>query len=162
MTDPRVLGLPDRRRPGPRPHSPVQTLEDMPSLILFERLPEPLVAVDDNGAIAYANDAFATMVGYPRDAVTTMSMTTLLTAVPLGNVGVVAALRARAGSVVQLLHAEGWTVSAVMSDSALRRHDDPVAVMTFADISEQLWVAEPPTGPSAPSHYAFAAQRAAR
>ena len=139
MTQPGSLGFPDRRRPRSKAHSAVQLLQDMPALTLVGRLATPLIAVDDDGAIVHANDAFAEMVGYPRDALTTMALKTLLASVPLGTCGVVAALRACSGSVVKLTHAEGWTISAVMSDSALLRRDDPVAMMSFADISDQLW-----------------------
>jgi len=37
---------------------------------------------------------------------------------------------------------DGSTVRAKMSKSALLRGDDPVALATFQDLTEQLWVDE--------------------
>jgi len=44
--------------------------------------------------------------------------------------------------VVELRHCEGWTVRARMSNSALMRHDDPVVLVTFDNLTEQLWMDE--------------------
>lgn len=129
----------DRRRARPASQSPLQMLAAFPPLVLLERLPVAVLAVQDDGTIVYSNDAFATMVGRCRTALTTMTLTTLLPSVPVGPSGVVAALRKRAGSVVEIQHAEGWAMSVLMSGSALLRHDDQVALTTFVDISEQLW-----------------------
>jgi PAS domain-containing protein len=136
---PEVVGFPDRRRLRAEPRSAMQWLEAMPSVVLLRRLATPLIAVDDGGEIVDANDAFAKMVGLPRAVLTKTPLRMLLKSVPLGKDGVVAALRAHADSVVQLVHADGWSLSAVMSGSTLLRHDDPIAVMTFTDISEHLW-----------------------
>jgi len=38
-----------------------------------------------------------------------------------------------------LLHRDGFVVAATMSMSALRRHDDPLAIAMFKDVTEQLW-----------------------
>src|ERR1700691_557150 len=44
--------------------------------------------------------------------------------------------------VVQLQHCEGWTVRARMSKSALMRRDDQVVLVTFEDLTDQLWMDE--------------------
>ncbi|MBV8929435.1 MAG: histidine kinase, partial [Mycobacteriaceae bacterium] len=41
---------------------------------------------------------------------------------------------------VDLSHADGSIVKAMMSKSALRRGDDQVTLATFEDLTEQLWV----------------------
>jgi hypothetical protein len=43
---------------------------------------------------------------------------------------------------VELQHCEGWTVRARMSKSALMRSDDPVVLVTFENLTEQLWMDE--------------------
>ena len=37
------------------------------------------------------------------------------------------------------MHADGSVVRAKMSKSALMRDDDPLALATFHDLTEQLW-----------------------
>jgi hypothetical protein len=44
--------------------------------------------------------------------------------------------------VVELAHQDGSTVRALMSRSALRRSDDEIALATFQDLTEHLWVNE--------------------
>jgi hypothetical protein len=50
---------------------------------------------------------------------------------------------ALANLVVELRHCEDWTVRARMSKSALMRHDDPVVLVTFENLTERLWINEP-------------------
>ena len=51
-------------------------------------------------------------------------------------------MRANAGLLVDLVHHDGSIVRARMSKSALLRGDDPVALATFEDLTEQLWADE--------------------
>ena len=44
--------------------------------------------------------------------------------------------------VVELTHKDGSIVRALMSRSALRRSDDEIALATFQDLTEQLWINE--------------------
>jgi hypothetical protein len=85
--------------------------------------------------------AFAEMVGYERDSLAGSAFPEIFHTVPvalctLSGVDVLANL------VVQLRHCEGWTVRARMSNSALMRHDDPVVLVTFDNLTEQLWMDE--------------------
>ena len=48
-----------------------------------------------------------------------------------------------ANMVVELAHKDGSIVRALMSRSALRRSDDQIALATFQDLTEHLWVNEP-------------------
>ena len=57
----------DKRRGRPRDESAIEFLRDFPALLALGRLPVPILAVDDRGDIAFANDAFAAMVGYSRE-----------------------------------------------------------------------------------------------
>ena len=54
----------------------------------------------------------------------------------------VSVVRAHADLIVELLHQDGSIVRARMSKSALLRGDDPVALATFQDLTERLWVDE--------------------
>ena len=56
-----------------------------------------------------------------------------------GCIGAVSAVHAHAEQIVTLRHANGFTVRAKMSKSALLRGDDPVTLTTFQDLTEQLW-----------------------
>ena len=49
------------------------------------------------------------------------------------------AVRGYANEIVSLMHADGSIVRAKMSKSALLREDDPLALATFEDLTEQLW-----------------------
>jgi len=42
--------------------------------------------------------------------------------------------------VVELRHREDWMVRARMSNSAMMRRDDPVVLVTFDNLTEQLWI----------------------
>jgi hypothetical protein len=54
----------------------------------------------------------------------------------------VSVVRAHADLIVELVHQDGSIVRAQMSKSALLRGDDPVALATFQDLTERLWVDE--------------------
>jgi hypothetical protein len=47
-----------------------------------------------------------------------------------------------ANEVVELAHRDGSSVRALMSRSALIRADDNIALATFQDLTEQLWLDE--------------------
>jgi hypothetical protein len=47
-----------------------------------------------------------------------------------------------ANEIVELAHRDGSSVRALMSRSALIRADDDIALATFQDLTEQLWVDE--------------------
>ena len=111
----------------------------MPALVLLERLPVPVLAVGESGVILFANPAFAAMLGHPVEAVLAMSYRDIFQTLP--DYAVVAVMRAQADLVVELRHADGSTVRARLGTSVLRRGDDPLALATFQDLTEQLWEA---------------------
>jgi hypothetical protein len=49
-------------------------------------------------------------------------------------------IRAHAHQLVELVHRDGSTVRATMSPSALLRADDSVALASFHDRTEELWL----------------------
>src|ERR1700744_373549 len=62
----------DRARAGPASQSPMATLEQLPALVLLERIPIPTLAVLHDGTIVFANGAFAEMVGRDADEVVSL------------------------------------------------------------------------------------------
>lgn len=115
------------------------TLEALPALLVLGRFPDPVLAFGHDGTIIFANGAFAAMVGHSREALLLLKFHQVFHTLPADE-SAVCVVRAHAGSVVELAHAEGWIVRARMSKSALLRGDDPVALATFHDVTEQLWV----------------------
>jgi PAS domain S-box-containing protein len=131
----------DRRRAGARAGTPMETLRQLPALVAMERFPVPVLAVGDDGTILFANSAFADMVGRSADYVVTQSYDGIFHTAPMAR-SAVSEVRARAEELVELRHADGSIVRARMSNSALLRGDDPVALAVFQDLTEQLWLDE--------------------
>jgi PAS domain S-box-containing protein len=59
----------DRRRNAQASQSPREALEQLPALVLLERIPVPTLAVLQDGTIVFANKAFAEMVGREAEEV---------------------------------------------------------------------------------------------
>jgi PAS domain S-box-containing protein len=133
----------DQRHERPRDESATEFLRGFPALLALSRLPVPILAVDGTGAIAFANEAFATMVGYSREELTTMSAQSLVACIAPTDSDVVAVLREHAKSVIRLFHADGWTLPALLSDSVLIRDDEKLAVVAFTDLSQIAWESSP-------------------
>ncbi|WP_198539018.1 PAS domain S-box protein [Mycolicibacterium wolinskyi] len=116
-------------------------LRQMPALVVLERFPVPVLAIAADGAILFANSAFAEMVGHSADAVNAMNFAEIFHSLPADE-SAVSVVRAHADLIVELIHRDGSIVRARMSKSALLRGDDPVALATFQDLTERLWVDE--------------------
>jgi PAS domain-containing protein len=128
----------ERRRQSPQQQMPSEALQQMPALVLLERLPTPVLAVDRAGAIVFANGAFCDMLDYTLDELLMMNFAELFYG--LSPDGTFAPLPSNAARLVELAHKHGHPVLASMSKSAMRRADDAVALATFADRSEELWL----------------------
>ncbi|MCZ4588215.1 PAS domain-containing protein (plasmid) [Rhodococcus opacus] len=126
----------DRRRANP--DTTLGYLERLPALVLLARLPVPVLAVERDGAVVHANPAFERMLGYPADQVQDRTIGDLLQTSSPGR-SAVAELRESAGKLVALEHRDGSTVRALVSKSVLERRDDPVTLVCFHDVTEQLW-----------------------
>jgi PAS domain S-box-containing protein len=126
------------RRQGRSGQSPLETPQQLPALVVLERLPVPVLAVAADGTILFANAAFGAMLGHPVDEVLTMTFHDVFETPPPDE-SVVSVVRANAEQLVALTHADGSTVRAILSRSALLRGDDPVALATFQDLTERLW-----------------------
>jgi PAS domain S-box-containing protein len=129
----------ERRRPTPPDQLPIETLQQMPALVVLEQLPEPALAVDRNGAIFFANGAFCDMVGYSSDELLSMTFEEIFHCPP-ANDRWVTLVGTDAPRLVKLRHKYGHPVWASMSKSDMRRRDDTVALATFHDCTEELWL----------------------
>src|ERR1700752_1240835 len=136
-----IIGSVERRRDSQDVQSPMALLKELPALVVLERFPVPVLAIAEDGAILFANKAFAEMLGHPADEITALKFRQVFHPLPADE-SAVSVVRAHAGLIVELLHQDGSIVRARMSKSALRRGDDPVALATFQDLTEQLWVDE--------------------
>ena len=131
----------DRRKSDHGDQSPMALLEQMPALVVLERLPVPVLAIAEDGTIMFANQASADMLGYNAEAIKCRKFADIFHALPADE-SAVSVVRAHADLVVKLLHHDGSIVRAKMSKSALLRGDDRVALATFQDLTEQLWIDE--------------------
>jgi PAS domain S-box-containing protein len=131
----------ERRRTVQASQSPMATLEQLPALVLLERIPIPTLAVLRDGTIVFANGAFAEMVGRAADEVVSLRFHEVFHGAPITE-SALSVVDGLANMVVELAHKDGSTVRALMSRSALRRSDDEIALATFQDLTEQLWVNE--------------------
>jgi len=128
----------DRRRPRTHDLSQMDTLRRLPALRVLDQLPVPVVAVTEEGTVLYANEAMAELLGLTRDQLHAMTFMDVFET-PLQSDGAVAELQRHANTLVGLSHADGHVIRAVMSRSALQRADDDIALVTFHDLTEQLW-----------------------
>jgi PAS domain S-box-containing protein len=115
------------------------TLTQLPALLVLERLPVPVLAVRHDGSILFANRAFAEMLGYTLEALLLRKFQQIFHVLPADE-SAVSVMHAHANLLVELMHEDESIVRATMSKSALLRGDDPVALATFHDLTEQLWV----------------------
>jgi PAS domain-containing protein len=53
----------ERRRNGHTGQTPMDTLKQLPALVVLERIPVPVLAIAQDGAVVFANSAFSEMVG---------------------------------------------------------------------------------------------------
>jgi PAS domain-containing protein len=134
------------RRRRPTPITPDECLHALPALILLDRLPVPMLATGLDGVVVYTNPAFATMLGYHPDTITLTGQR--LPALLAGHSATpprdcVTALRAAGTVVVDWLHAEGFPVRSVISDTLFVRATDQILLLGVTDITELIWTNPP-------------------
>ena len=117
------------------------TLKQLPALVVLERIPVPVLAIANDGALVFANSAFSEMVGRAPADVVSLKFHEILQ-LPLTTESAVTVVQSLANEVVELAHRDGSSVRALMSRSALIRADDDIALATFQDLTEQLWLDE--------------------
>jgi PAS domain S-box-containing protein len=131
----------ERRRNGRKGLSPMATLKQLPALVVLERIPVPVLAIANDGALVFANSAFSEMVGRAPEDVVSLQFDEIFH-LPLSTESAVTVVQSLANEVVELAHRDGSSVRALMSRSALIRADDDIALATFQDLTEQLWLDE--------------------
>jgi PAS domain S-box-containing protein len=135
----RLHAAPERRRPRPVNQSPLEMLQQMPALVVLERLPGPTLAVDREGTILFANGAFCDMLGHAPDELLAMKFADIFCSLATHHCAV-ALVRAHPDRLVKLAHKDGHPVWARMSKSATWRRDDTLVLVTFHDHTEELWL----------------------
>jgi PAS domain S-box-containing protein len=133
----------ERRRNGRAGQSPMEILKQLPALVVLERIPVPVLAIAHDGALVFANSAFSEMVGRAPEDVLSLTFDEIFhLPLPPTTESVVSVVQRLANMVVELAHRDGTSVRALMSRSALIRADDDIALATFQDLTEQLWLDE--------------------
>lgn len=133
--------LVERRRNGKQGQSPMAILKQLPALVVLERIPVPVLAIAKDGTVVFANSAFSEMVGRAPEEVQALNFDQIFHLAP-STESPVSVVQALANMVVELAHRDGSSVRALMSRSALIRADEEVALATFQDLTEQLWLDE--------------------
>ena len=131
----------ERRRNGRQPGQSAMTiLKQLPAVVVLERIPVPVLAIAQ-GTVLFANTAFSEMVGRASEDVLSLKFDEIFHLAP-STESPVSVVQALASMVVELAHQDGSSVRALMSRSALIRSDDDIALATFQDLTEQLWLDE--------------------
>jgi PAS domain-containing protein len=89
--------LRERRRPGQASQSSVITLKRLPALVVLERLPVPVLAIDHDGTILFANAIFAAMLGHTPESLQSLKFHEILRTMPLDGSCTVSVIRTHAG-----------------------------------------------------------------
>jgi PAS domain S-box-containing protein len=126
----------EKRRPVPE--TALGYLEHLPALVLIDRLPIPIVALDAVGDVIHANPAFEELLGYDPGTLVGRPLQHLLFE-PSDHQSPHAILMGHRGRPIALLHREGTPVQVVASDSVFLRRDDPLTLVSLHDITETLW-----------------------
>jgi PAS domain S-box-containing protein len=116
-------------------------LQQLPARVVLERIPVPVLAIAHDGTVVFANTAFSEMVGHASDELLSLKFDDIFHLAP-STESPVSVVRGMANMVVELAHRDGTSVRALMSRSALIRADDDIALATFQDLTEQLWLDE--------------------
>jgi PAS domain S-box-containing protein len=119
----------------------MDTLKQLPALVVLERIPVPVLAIANDGALVFANSAFSDMVGRASQDVLSLTFDDVFHLPPTTE-PLLSVVQALANEVVELAHRDGSSVRALMSRSAFIRSDDDIALATFQDLTEQLWLEE--------------------
>jgi PAS domain-containing protein len=130
------------RRRRPSPSSAEEYLRALPAWVLLDRLPVPMLATGLDGVVVYTNPAFATMLGHHPDTV--MLTGQQLPALLAGHSTTpprdcVATLRTANNVIVDWVHAEGFPVRSVVSETLFFRATDQILLVGVTDITELVW-----------------------
>ena len=131
-------------RRAPQLSTPEGYLQQLPSLVLLHRLPVATLAVTYEGIVVYANPACEAMLGYEPGTLRDIPVDEILADDGMDRSedihhGASRVTYGRPGRRIDLRHADGTAVRTVASESVLVRHDDPMSLVVFQDVTEELW-----------------------
>lgn len=128
------------RRRLPSPTDPEEYLHQLPAFELLSRLPTAVLGVGLLGEIAYANPAFADMLGYlDGRTVTRLYLPDLLTGhEAYAPVDCLNTLRT-GDSAVEWNHSQGYVIRTMVSPPLLLRETDTLLLIGATDVTDWLW-----------------------
>ena len=129
------------RRKGPEPATADELLGELPARVILDRMPTPVIGLGTDGVLAYANAAYAVMLGYADVAeVLERPLCALLVGPALRfPADYLSTLRDAGAEVIDWSHAEGYPVHTTISNPLLLRATDPLLMFIVSDITELLW-----------------------
>lgn len=116
-------------------------LNTLPALVVLEWIPVPVLAFAHDGTIVFTNWSFAEMIGYTPEMVLSLRFDQIFESLP-GNDSPIADLRAREDLIVEIIHLDGSIVQTRMTESLVLGGTGELALATFDDVTEQLWLAD--------------------
>jgi PAS domain-containing protein len=131
---------------GLAPSGPEAHLHALPAPILLDRLPIPMLATGLDGVVVYTNPAFASLLGHHRDTITLTGkrLPELLARHSATSPhDCVTALRSAHNVIVDWLHAEGFPIRTVISETLFVRGADQILLIGITDITELIWTIPP-------------------
>jgi PAS domain-containing protein len=108
-----------------------------PALMVLQQYPVPAIALADDGAVLFANTAFAEILGCSPDAVTALSYADILSALPPEET-LFDVARLHADAIRSLQHLDGSRFLVKMSKSARMHGADGIAIATFEQLLGRL------------------------
>jgi PAS domain S-box-containing protein len=118
--------------------SSVALLRRIPALVILQRMQVPVLALTSDGNIAFANWAFAEMIGHTPEMVLSLKFREIFQTLPDPD-SLIIDVQTHADLLVELIHLDGSIVQAKMSKAVVACEDDQVALATFQDLTEQIW-----------------------
>lgn len=114
-------------------------LEELPALVLLDRLPIPMLAVSNDGVIAFANPACQAMLGYADTTLVGRALTEFLKVRLTTPAESVRVLRNAAGTTTDWAHRTNGVINVIVSQPLLLRADDPITLVGLTDVTDLLW-----------------------
>jgi len=126
---------------GPTPTTSDELLHHLSARALLDRMPAPVIGLDHDGAVVYANDAASAMLGF-GDVATLLrhSLPLLLSkdSASGSSQDCMATLLDAGEAIIEWSHTEGFPVRTTVS-TVLLRASDPVILIYINDVTELLW-----------------------
>ncbi|MGA9869953.1 MAG: PAS domain-containing protein [Rhodococcus sp. (in: high G+C Gram-positive bacteria)] len=141
MTDSNATG--ERRNSDSRAISDPTQFPDLPVTVVLDRIPVPILAVDPNGGIVFANEAFDELFGTDRSERSDFHLHDIFPDQAPEGVNVadmfLTTVATRADSLWRMTDKTGDVVQVRASKSILRRAEDTVVLVALEDFTDQLW-----------------------